>query len=150
MAWSGYLIRLGATGYLYTWGSVVGCLLACVVLEFWVSPCYRLPPCGAPGSYSVRGCEEELVLRVHLVGMTLPGALVLHCSSAPLSPTQRNIQACAGMPGLVLALGLKLMSLAFLLQLLCLRIACWIPSLLITKTGIPLTLYMDLRPDDWQ
>ena len=49
------------------------------------------------------------------------------CSSGPLSPTHTNVQACMGMPGLVLALVLKLMCLAFLLQLLCLRNACWIP-----------------------
>ena len=49
------------------------------------------------------------------------------CSWAPFSPTHTNVQDCMGMPGLVLALVLKLMCLAFLLQLICLRNACWIP-----------------------
>ena len=41
------------------------------------------------------------------------------------------------------------MSLAFLLQPLCLGNVCWIPLPFTTTTGMPLTLYMDLHPDDW-
>ena len=117
--------------------------LLCVVMSLCqcTQCCVPTPGGGPPDAEQGSGGHKRgLVLSLTLDGFTLHGTHSLpathcarvqgasaarglsspSCSSAPLSPTQTNIHAWAGMPGLVLALGLKLMSLAFLLQPLCL------------------------------